>query len=197
MKELLLSPELSCRTAALFVEMEESYNRLAAALDFSCRDCPDNCCDSYFQHHTYLEWAYLWQGARALPQDRLDRILQLAGDHILRSEKALARGEQPREICPLNEAGRCCLYSHRLMICRLHGIPAAMTRPDGQQFNFPGCFRCQELVKQQKKPAVMDRTGYFQRMVELEMALLGDRQRGLPRVKLTLAQMLVMGPPRF
>ena len=37
--------------AKLYAEMEVAYDKIATLLEFSCRQCPDNCCDSYFQHH--------------------------------------------------------------------------------------------------------------------------------------------------
>ena len=74
-----------------------------------------------------------------------------------------------------------------------------MTRPDGQSMRFPGCFRCQEIVaekyQQEQDAPVMDRTPLFQQMVSLESRLLGDKRHLLPRVKLTIAEMIVKGPP--
>ena len=68
---------------------------------------------------------------------------------MLESEKMLSQGERPIVMCPLNDDGLCSLYKHRMMICRLHGVPSSMTRPDGQKMEFPGCFRCQEIVADQ------------------------------------------------
>ena len=88
------------------------------------------------------------------------------------------------------------LYSHRLMICRLHGIPAAMTRPDGQTMKFPGCFRCQEIIqdKYTKEDDVpyMNRTELLGRIAALESELLGGRRHLYPKVKKTIAEMIVL-----
>jgi hypothetical protein len=191
----LLKPEFARLVAELYHDMEAAYDRTAKALDFSCTGCPDNCCDSYFQHHTYTEWAYLWQGLKTLEEPRLQHISEKAARYVVESEAALARGEQPIIMCPLNSAGLCSLYSYRLMICRLHGVPATFTRPDGQKLDFPGCFRCQEITAAESAVPPLDRTQFFRRLVELEMALLGLRRRNAPKVKLTIAQMIVMGPP--
>jgi hypothetical protein len=83
------------------------------------------------------------------------------------------------------------------MICRLHGVPAAFTRPDGQKLKFPGCFRCQELVAADNAITPLDRTQFFRRLVSLEIGLLGNRRMTAPKVKLTIAQMIVNGPPTF
>jgi hypothetical protein len=43
----------------------------------------------------------------------------------------------------------------------------------------------------------MDRTNFFRRLVELELGLLGQKRGSAPKVKLTLAQMIVQGPPQL
>lgn len=198
MPDISLTPELAKRIADLYARMEIAYDRVAKALSFSCEGCPSNCCDSFFQHHTYIEWAYLWEGLNTLPEDRRKLLLQRAATYVAESEALLAKGERPALMCPLNENGRCSLYSYRLMICRMHGVPSEFTRPDGRKMSFPGCFRCQELVGHTTNPPhVVDRTKLYRELAELETTLLGSRRSILPRVKLTLAQMMVQGPPRI
>jgi hypothetical protein len=187
--------DLLQQLAALYEDMEKAYAQAARLLDFSCDSCPDNCCDSFFLHYTYIEWCYLREGFSALPQEKQAEYRQRARSYISKSEQALARGEEPAEMCPINEKGRCSLYKHRLLICRLHGIPASMTSPNGQSKNFPGCFRCQELTVGQTSLPTMDRTKFFRTMVQLEQSLLAGQAQKLPRVKMTLAEMLVTAPP--
>ncbi len=195
--EVLLKPEFSKLVAELYRDMESAYDQTAKALDFSCSGCPDNCCDSYFLHHTYTEWAYLWQGLKALEESQLRNITEKAAKYVVESEAALARGERPIIMCPLNTDGLCSLYSYRLMICRLHGAPATFTRPDGKKMDFPGCFRCQEHISGDNSAEPLDRTQFFRRLVELEIGLLGHRRMSAPKVKLTIAQMIVTGPPKL
>jgi len=192
-----LSPEFSQKVADLYAAMEEAYDRTAEAINLTCMDCPDNCCDSYFQHHTYTEWAYLWKGLNGLDADKLAAIQKKAREYVLQSEAVLARGERPMLMCPLNDDGLCATYPHRMMICRLHGVPSAFTRPDGHTMQFPGCFRCQEITGDKSPAASMDRTDFFQQLVELELELLGKNRPTTPKVKLTLAQMIAQGPPRL
>nr|MBF0222965.1 hypothetical protein [Desulfobulbaceae bacterium] len=187
--------ELLQQLATVYDEMEKAYNHVGVVLDFSCNGCPDNCCDSFFLHYTYLEWAYLWEGFSALPPDKQAEYRDRARNYITNCESAFNRGEQPREMCPINENGLCALYKHRLMICRLHGVPASMTNPDGQSKQFPGCFRCQELTEGQTSLPTMDRTSFFRTMVQMEQSLLAKQAEKLPRVKMTLAEMLVKGAP--
>lgn len=197
MKEVVLSESLNRRVEAVYKEMELAYDKVAAQLNFSCDGCPDNCCDSYFLHHTYLEWAYLWHGFKQLPEDRQEKVLERARESIRLSQAALEKGERPQVMCPLNEEGLCGLYKHRLMVCRTHGVPSVMQRPDGQRFNFPGCYRCQEIVESScvNPPPMCDRTTLLQKFVALEKELMGGRRHLYPKVRLTIAEMLVKGPP--
>ena len=75
MKELTLPPELSCEIREIYDSMVTAYDEVARAVTLTCDGCPDNCCDSYFLHYTYREWASLRMGLRALGDEPLDRIL--------------------------------------------------------------------------------------------------------------------------
>jgi hypothetical protein len=200
MKELFLPPELSCEIGEIYESMAADYDTVAQAVTLTCRGCPDNCCDSYFLHYTYSEWAYLWEGIRALDDARIDRIMQRARDYVTQSRLLIAQGERPQIMCPLNEKGLCSLYEHRLMICRTHGVPATLTRPDHQLLRFPGCFRCQEIVRErytaETDAPAMDRTILYQRLAQLESRLLGNRRDLYPKFKMTIAEMIVNGPPK-
>jgi Fe-S-cluster containining protein len=200
MKELLLPPELAAELADIYQTMQEEYEKVAADIPLTCDNCPDNCCDSYFQHHTYCEWAYLWEGLRRLDDDKRDKILQRAKAYVLAANDALAEKKRPQINCPLlDEDGRCGLYEHRMLVCRMHGVPATMTRPDGQAMTFPGCFRCQEIVEEnfpgKADVPAMDRTNIFRRLAALESQLMGEKRHLYPRVKKTIADMILEGPP--
>jgi hypothetical protein len=201
MKELCLPPELSCEIGEIYASMVTAYDLVAQSIPLSCTGCPDNCCDSYFLHHTYSEWAYLWQGIRTLDDACLDTILHRAQEYVQQSKLLIAQGELPLLMCPLNEEGRCALYVHRLMICRTHGVPATLTKPNGQQLRFPGCFRCQEIVSatrvSENDAPAMDRTILYKRLAQLETRFLGDLHGQLPKIRLTIAEMIVNGPPKF
>jgi hypothetical protein len=197
MSSFTLDSQTKRQLAALYSEMEKGYQETSRTLGLSCAGCPDNCCDSYFTHHTYIEWAYLWEGLASLPEERLAACRQRAAAYDRESERLLAKGKRPHSMCPLNEQGRCILYDYRLMICRLHGVPAGLTRPDGRRLQFPGCFRCQELTAGKTEPVLMERTTLLQRLAQLEMACLGAGRGVLPKVKMTLARMILQGPPQL
>ncbi|RPH42743.1 MAG: hypothetical protein EHM86_02140 [Desulfobulbaceae bacterium] len=199
MTEVCLPDVLIRELEDIYQGLETEYDALAYQLSFSCMGCPDNCCDSYFLHHTYAEWAYLWLGFRQLNPEKQQEILRRASTAVLACEQALRRRERPQVMCPLNEEGLCTLYTHRLLVCRTHGVPAAMTHPDGRRLTFPGCFRCQEIVgalgMEQGKIPVTERTPYLRRLAVLENDLLQGERRRYPKVGLTISQMLIKGPP--
>ena len=194
---MALTSEFAEKAANLYHDMEVAYDRTAKDLDFSCSGCPDNCCDSFFLHYTYTEWAYLWHGLKTLDDNMLKTITEKASAYVIESEASLEKGERPIIMCPLNSEGLCALYPYRMMICRLHGVPTTFTKPDTQQLHFPGCYRCQEHISTKNALAPLDRTQFFQRLVNLEIELLGNRKRTAPKIKLTIAQMIVKGPPKF
>ncbi len=199
MKELVLPEKLADRIEQLYTQMEADYNTVAKALNFSCEGCSDNCCDSYFLHHTYAEWAYLWRGFQKMSPEKQQQVRKWAESYQRESQAAQDKGERPQIMCPLNEDGRCILYSHRLLVCRTHGVPARMRRPDGQTLKFPGCFRCQDIVEgreqQGLKTPSVERTPLLMELVKVEDELLSHKRHVYPKVKLTIAEMILKGPP--
>jgi Fe-S-cluster containining protein len=200
LKEIILPAELSARLAEVYDAIQSEYELVSGKIGLTCSSCADNCCDSYFLHYTYTEWAYLWEGIHAMDEDARSRLIGRAKQYNEESRRAIVSGKLPQLMCPLNDDGLCTLYTHRLMICRLHGIPAAMTRPDGKKLNFPGCFRCQEIVGASREQAedtpVMDRTPLLRKVAAIESELLGGRRHLFPKVKRTIAEMIAEGPPR-
>jgi Fe-S-cluster containining protein len=197
MVENILTTELAKKLADLYARMEKEYDQVAGELSFTCEGCPDNCCDSFFLHHTLIEWAYLWQGLQELTPDRLEEIRGRARKYLADCTGSLAAGERPQVMCPLNDKGLCSLYRHRLMICRMHGVPSSFTLPDGRKQEFPGCFRCQELTKNRESTPEVDRTGLYRELAELERQLLSSLKVQQPRTKMTIAEMIVNGPPEL
>lgn len=199
MKEVILSEQKVKELEDIYEKLQQEYEKVAGELNFSCSGCPDNCCDSYFLHHTYAEWAHLWLGVRELAPERQLVLIARAKSYLEQCQQDLAAGRRPQLMCPLNEEGLCALYQNRLLVCRIHGVPASMTRPDGQTLRFPGCFRCQGIVDERGKGGAqvphVERTGLLQRLALLENQLLGNKRHLVPKVKKTIAEMLLQGPP--
>lgn len=183
------------RLQQLYADMEQEYDRISSQVGLTCSGCPDNCCTSFFQHHTHVEWAYLWKGIQTLPENRVNEIRAKAKEYLRVAEEMIARQRVPNVMCPLNAEGLCSLYKHRLMICRLHGVPNQFTLPNGQTKSFPGCFRCQEILADQTAPPMLERTDFYRRLAELEMDYLRDLPMRPAKVRLTLAEMINQGPP--
>ena len=189
------------RLADLYRRMDEAYAAAAAPIGLSCAGCADSCCETVFRHHTYVEWAGLWDGLSRLPAPRLVEIRDAAGDWIRRHQNPLLPGVRPRVPCPLSaespEGLRCGLYEVRPMVCRLHGVPNVLIHPRGGQSAFPGCDRAQALGKT-CEPALVDRTPLLTELARLEMDLVGRERMGkLPRVDLTIAEMILLGQPKI
>jgi len=195
MRDKTFKSTLFGKLSQLYSEMAEAYNQAAGKIGLSCRGCPDNCCTSYFQHHTYIEWAYLWTGIRSCAEEKQREFMNRAREYVRQSRDLLNQGLSPRIMCPLNDNGLCQLYEYRLMICRMHGVPNSLVRPDGKKMSFPGCIRCQELYSHLEEVSVLDRTRFYRNLASLEMAFVGPKIKVLPRVKLTLADMLIQEPP--
>nr|WP_209280184.1 hypothetical protein [Desulfobaculum xiamenense] len=181
--------------------MQKEYDATVAGTGFTCADCPQNCCTSYFQHHTYVEWAFLWKGMQELPEERRALYLERAHDYVRSMNESLAAGTRPDAMCPLNDDGLCGLYRHRLMICRLHGVVHTLVgrgplgRPVEQRY--PGCWRFTEVTAEAQNLRPLDRTPLYRDLAALEMDFLGSRIHALPKVNLTLAEMLVQGSPNL
>jgi Uncharacterised protein family (UPF0153). len=199
MKKPLKNPVLR-RLRELYARMDQAYAASSSAIGLSCSGCKDSCCETLFRHHTYVEWVDLAQGLAALPADRLEEVRQNAESWLRIHQNALP-GTSPRVPCPLSLTREgdlvCGLYEHRPMVCRLHGVPNVLIRPGGGQSAFPGCDRAQNLAKT-CEPALLDRTPLLAELARLEMDLLGRERMGrMPRVDLTIAEMILMGPPRL
>jgi hypothetical protein len=195
--KLTLPPDLAADLAGLYRDMEQAYDRVAEHMQHTCDGCPDNCCDSYFTHHTYIEWAYLRLGMAELSDEWRREVVLRARSCITSYEQAERQGKRPQIMCPVNEAGRCLLYQYRLMVCRTHGVPAIMTRPDGRVIRFPGCFRCQERIALRSDSGglpVMERTSLLLRLVELEQRFLHGKRARVPRLAKTIAEMVISEP---
>lgn len=182
--------------AALYADMDAAYARASSALGLSCRACDDNCCPSHFQHHTRVEWLYLFEGLGGLDAAERRTLAKRAEANVAGCREALAAGQTPRVMCPLNEDGLCRLYAHRFMICRLHGVPNVLFTPRGAM-EFPGCAKAQALVAAGRGEAAMDRTPLYRRLAAIEMDLLGPARTRLPKVDMTLSEMLLAGPPTW
>ncbi len=174
---------------AIFSAMDLAYSEVADATGFFCTGCEDNCCRTRFYHHTYLEWLYLYHGWEKLAAEQRSAIHSRAEEVCRQMAAAGPAQDTPRQMCPLNSDGLCELYEFRPMICRLHGIPHTLHRPDGRKVIGSGC---DDFHQQCASPgdAALDRTPHYRALAALEQQI--RRALGLTdKLKLTVADMIV------
>lgn len=179
------------RLREIYAAMDDAYSAVAEKYGFTCDQCPDNCCLTRFYNLTYVEYYYLLSGIEQFPPEQQLAIEKKAQNVVGRVAADEAAGRTPRHMCPLNVEGRCGLHSHRLMICRLHGIPHEFRFPDGRASYGEGCSvfgeRCGDRAY-----IVFDRTPFYQQLSSLEKDL--RQSAGINgKVKMTIAQMIVAG----
>jgi len=172
----------------LFCAIDAAYLQVSERAGFQCNGCGDNCCETLFHHHTLLEYHYLGQALAALGPEERRRVAMLAEEACRRYAAAEKEGRIPRVMCPLNLGGRCIVYDHRPMICRMHGVAHRLRRPDGKIIRGPGCAefsRCDGG----RQGGSLDRTPFYSEMASLE----GELRRAISfqgRIRMTVAEMV-------
>ena len=174
----------------LFKEMDRAYRETAVHFGFECRGCEQSCCLTEFYHHTFLEYFYLREGFQNLTASEQARIAKSARCATLAYADKKASDEAMRTLCPLNADQRCLLYSHRPMICRLHGIPHILHHPVKGAVIGPGCHLF-EAGRRGKQGLQFDRTPFYTSLAGLEKRL--RRTFNLTgKIQLTVADMIEM-----
>lgn len=185
-----LSPYV-LRIKSLYSSMDAAYARAAEFYGFRCNGCSESCCEERFYHYTLAEHLYLIEGVRSLDTDEACEILVRAEDVAGLYRLHDLQGGPERVLCPLNFDGLCRLYEYRPMICRLHGIPHHMKKPDGSGHTGPGCHRfAGEMTPAGMAGPVFERTEYYSGMAAVEIEL--RRLTGFKgRYKNTVAEMVI------
>ena len=177
------------RVKNIYSQMDNKYNEVAEYYKFKCAGCEDNCCNTSFYHHTYIEFYYILFGFSKLSEDKKAKIKKRAQEVI---EKTIDLEREEKKVwlmCPLNIEGLCGLYEYRPMICRLHGLAHELRKP-GQ---FPLRSRgCEDFIKKTKGVEYLesDRTPFYIMMATLEKELRNDRNLS-GKIKKTIAEMII------
>lgn len=174
------------RLSAIFRKMDERYEKTAATYGFVCSGCKNSCCRTRFYHHTLIEYFYLMRGLKSL--NSTDRTMIHSRALDVNSQWKTHSAPAPVTMCPLNEAERCRLYTHRPMICRLHGLPHELNHPIKGRAIGPGCH---EFVIQCGKRTYtpFDRTPLYRELAELEKKFQQETRLNF-KIKMTIAEML-------
>jgi Fe-S-cluster containining protein len=177
------------RLQQIFAGMDQKYNQAAAYYGFVCNGCEDNCCLTRFYHHTYLEFLFIHDGYNKLELTERNVIRAKAEAVCRQTAQANDKAAVLRLMCPLNDAGRCLLYSYRPMICRLHGIPHELQKPGRPVCYGPGCGAFDERCSG-RPYSKFDRTPFYFEMAGLENEF--KKAVGLTeKIKLTIAEMII------
>jgi Fe-S-cluster containining protein len=173
----------------VYAAMDAAYGQAAFAYGFICDGCEESCCRTRFHHHTLLEYLCLREGFSELPVERQLLIRQRAAAVAEQHDRDRAAGVDTKPMCPLNETGRCGLYAHRPMICRLHGIPHELHPPGRAPQLGPGCA---EFHRRCGRTAYhcFDRTPLYTALAHLESELQQTLGPGR-KIRLTISEMLL------
>ena len=177
------------RFKIILASMDLKYKEAADYYGFDCTECEDNCCFTRFFHHTLLEYLYTMEGYGTLDCAKQVEVKRRALEVCRKTDEAVSKGISVRLMCPLNFEGRCILYIHRPMICRLHGIPHELRKPGMDIQYHSGCVTFQNQCKD-KPHLKFDRTPFYLRVATLEKNL--KTAVGIThKVKMTVAEMLL------
>lgn len=176
------------RIRDLFRDMDGTYDRVAGVYRFNCNGCPDNCCKTRFYHHTLIETLYVGEGYRRLNPQKRRAVARRSGEVRKQWIDADRAGKRISLWCPLNWDGRCEIYPFRPMICRLHGIPHELDRPDRAIQYGPGCERFSEQCRGHRYVS-FDRTPFYYRLAALDRTLRSAIEFR-DKLRLTIADMI-------
>ncbi len=170
--------------------MDRAYSEAADYYGFHCAGCEDNCCLTRFYHHTRLEELYLLSGFFTLTADRQEAVLDRAQTVNRQLLDARSRGKTSRIMCALNDQGKCLLYAHRPMICRLHGIPHELRTPGRPPALGPGC---DEFIRRcdGKAYKAFDRTPFYHALAGMEQRF-KEQFHMTGKIKKTVSEMLIV-----
>ncbi len=168
--------------------MDKAFDKAASHYGFKCNGCKDNCCQSYFYHHTFVEKDYLLSKAGKLEADIKLSLTKNAGIYLnIISSKTHTTKEKP--LCPLNKDDKCILYKARPMICRLHGIPHHLSIPGREAIKNPGCNAGNPLFNSTDYLA-FDRIPFYKEMAGIEKEYKNSISK-TEKIKQTIAHMLL------
>ena len=177
------------RLKKIYASMDQKYQQAAEFYGFNCKGCEDNCCLTRFYHYTLIEYLYFKEGFHCLENMKQAEVKQRSLAAGRKTNEADKKGKPAKQMCPVNFETLCILYPYRPMICRLHGIPHELHRPDQGILKSPGCGTF-TLKCHGKTHFKFDRTPFYMQMAGLEKEMkqaVGMRQK----IKMTVAQMIV------
>ena len=172
--------------------MDKAFDKAASHYGFQCNGCEDNCCKSFFYHHTFIEKDFLLSKANDFAHDK-KVALKKSAELYLNSVFSENNKKEKRPLCPLNKEGLCILYNQRPMICRLHGIPHHLNIPGREIQENPGCDAGTSFFNATTYYS-FDRIPYYKEMTEIEIEYRETFSKSnvkSGKIKQTIAHMLL------
>jgi len=171
--------ELIPRLRELYRLMDAAYTAVAEEVGFSCEGCDGvACCTVDVTLHTFAEMLYLRRGFNTLDMSRQLEVLGRARAIVKAKEDDPSGDFYRNAVCAVNFDGQCSLYEYRPMICRLAGIRHVFAKPDSSTVESVGCPRFETEIGPAHPDVILDRTGFYRKMAEIELAvvhILGKR----------------------
>lgn len=161
--------------------MDRAFDKAADHYGFQCNGCEDNCCKSFFYHHTFIEKDYLLSKANEFDYDRKISLKKSAALYLDTIKH--------KPLCPLNKDDLCILYNVRPMICRLHGIPHHLSMPGIETKQNPGCDAGASCFNSTNYFS-FDRIPFYKEMTEIEKEY-RKKVAVSGKIKQTIAHMLL------
>lgn len=177
----------------LYICMDAAYAEGAFKNGFVCTGCIDNCCMTWFHHHTLSEILHLKDGFLALGENLRIKAVENAKEVLLVKSRHDDKGGPFKAWCPLCLDGRCLVYAHRPMTCRLHGVSWKMTYPDGSVQTGPGCDVFEKSARSETG-GILDRTPFYRQLASLERSLRAALSYN-GRISLSIAEIIAQLAP--
>jgi Fe-S-cluster containining protein len=172
----------------LFNAMEGDYDSVATHYTFSCKGCQDNCCTQRFFHYTWAELFYLIEGLRQAEPERAKEIVRKSQEVVSAYEVEKDPMNPDPIMCPINFDGLCSLYTHRPMICRMHGLPHRVKGPQNRETRGTGCSVF--ISKDIKVDWTVNRTPHYTALARIERDT-RLRKRLTGNLRMTTAEMII------
>ncbi len=177
----------------LYMKMDKAYDKAALHYGFECNGCEDNCCKSFFYHHTYIEKDYLLSKTNEFDLEQKKALKTIAEKYLKDITLHNQDINKKKPLCPLNKEEKCILYDQRPMICRLHGIPHHLNIPGKEINHSPGCDAGDSFFSSTNYFS-FDRIPYYKEMAEIEKeyrASFSNTNSKSGKIKQTIAHMLL------
>lgn len=102
-----------------------------------CKEGCSSCCEKGQYPFSELEFKYILYGSLNLTPEQV-AIIDKNTNEIKKQQRECEDREKFMYRCPFLIDNRCCVYKHRALICRTHGL--AFYIGDNDNFRVPGCF---------------------------------------------------------